>query len=232
MRALFALFVTSLIVGFSGALMPGPVSMVTISQSTRHGFWAGPLVTAGHAMAEIAAVAALAMGLGKVFKRGLVAGVIGLLGGGFLLWMGADIARSGWVGIALELEPGEMGVGAFGSVGAGVLASISNPYWVVWWASVGASYVVLALRKGPLGLGAFFLGHILSDLSWNSLLALLIASGRGFLSLSFYRGVLVVCGLILVALAIYFIYSGLGFLGGKPVEIEGGLLPRDSKELS
>jgi len=206
--------------------------MVTISQSTRHGFWAGPLVTAGHAMAEIAAVAALAMGLGKVFKRGLVAGVIGLLGGGFLLWMGADIARSGWVGIALELEPGEMGVGAFGSVGAGVLASISNPYWVVWWASVGASYVVLALRKGPLGLGAFFLGHILSDLSWNSLLALLIASGRGFLSLSFYRGVLVVCGLILVALAIYFIYSGLGFLGGKPVEIEGGLLPRDSKELS
>lgn len=223
MRALFALFATSLIVGFSGALMPGPVSMVTISQSARHGFWAGPLVTAGHAVAEIAAVAALAMGLGKVFKRSLVAGLIGLLGGGFLLWMGVDIARSGWVGIALELEPGEMGgLTAFGSVGAGVLASISNPYWVVWWASVGASYVVLALRKGLPGLGAFFWGHILSDLSWNSLLAFLIASGRGFLSLSFYRGVLVVCGLILVALAVYFIYSGLGFLRGKPVEIEEG----------
>lgn len=222
MRALFALFVTSLIVGFSGALMPGPVSMVTISQSARYGFWAGPLVTAGHAMAEIAAVAALAMGLGKVFKRSLVAGLIGLLGGGFLLWMGIDIARSGWVGIALELEPREMGVGALGSVGAGVLASISNPYWVVWWTSVGASYVVLALRRGLPGLGAFFSGHILSDLSWNSLLAFLIASGRGFLSVSFYRGVLVVCGLILVALAIYFIYSGLNFLRGKPVEIKEG----------
>ena len=203
--------------------MPGPVSMVTISQSARYGFWAGPLVTAGHAIAEIAAVAALAMGLGKVFKRSLVAGLIGLLGGGFLLWMGIDIARSGWVGIALELEPGEMGgLAAFGSVGAGVLASISNPYWVVWWASVGASYVVLALRRGLPGLGAFFSGHILSDLSWNSLLAFLIASGRGFLSVSFYRGVLVVCGLILVALAIYFIYSGFGFLRGKPVEIEEG----------
>ncbi len=203
--------------------MPGPVSMVTISQSARYGFWAGPLVTAGHAIAEIAAVAALAMGLGKVFKRSLVAGLIGLLGGGFLLWMGIDIARSGWVGIALELEPGEMGgLTAFGSVGAGVLASISNPYWVVWWASVGASYVALALRRGLPGLGAFFSGHILSDLSWNSLLAFLIASGRGFLSVSFYRGVLVVCGLILVALAIYFIYSGFGFLRGKPVEIEEG----------
>lgn len=221
MRALFTLFVTSLIVGFSGALMPGPVSMVTISQSARHGFWAGPLVTAGHAMVEIAAVAALAMGLGKVFKRSLIAGLIGLLGGGFLLWMGVDIARSGWVGIALELEPGEMGgLTAFGSVGAGVLATISNPYWVVWWASVGASYVVLALRRGLPGLAAFFSGHILSDLSWNSLLAFLIASGRRFLSLSFYRGVLVVCGLILVALALYFIYSGFGFLRGKPVEIE------------
>jgi threonine/homoserine/homoserine lactone efflux protein len=222
-RALFALFVTSLIVGFSGALMPGPVSMVTISQSARHGFWAGPLVTAGHAMAEVAAVAALATGLGKVFKRSLVAGLIGLLGGGFLLWMGVDIASKGWVGIALELEPGEMGsLTALGSVGAGVLTSIANPYWVVWWASVGASYVVLALRRGLPGLGAFFSGHILSDLSWNSLLAFLIASGRGFLSQSFYRGVLVVCGLILVALAIYFIYSGFGFLRGKPVEIEEG----------
>jgi threonine/homoserine/homoserine lactone efflux protein len=206
--------------------------MVTISQSARHGFWAGPLVTGGHAIAEIAAVAALAMGLGKVFKRNLVAGLIGLLGGGFLLWMGVDTARSGWVGIALELEPREMGIGAFASVGAGVLASISNPYWVVWWASVGASYVVLALRRGLPGLGAFFLGHILSDLSWNSLLAFLIVSGRGFLSLSFYRGLLVVCGLILVVLALYFIYSGFRFLRGKPVEIEGGLLPRDLKELS
>jgi len=206
--------------------------MVTISQSARHGFWAGPLVTAGHAMAEVAAVAALAMGLGKVFKRSLVAGLIGLLGGGVLLWMGVDIARSGWVGIALELEPGEMGVGAFGSVGAGVLASISNPYWVVWWASVGAGYVVMALRRGLPGLGAFLSGHILSDLSWNSLLAFLIASGRGLLSVSFYRGVLVVCGLILVALAIYFIYSGFGFLRGKPVETEGVPLPRGSKELS
>jgi threonine/homoserine/homoserine lactone efflux protein len=174
-------------------------------------------------MAEMAAVAALAMGLGKVFKRSLVAGLIGLLGGGFLLWMGVDIARSGWVGIALELGPGEMGgLTALGSVGAGVLASISNPYWVVWWASVGASYVVLALRRGLPGLGAFFSGHILSDLGWNSLLAFLIASGRGFLSASFYRGVLVVCGLILVALATYFIYSGFGFLRGKPVEIEEG----------
>lgn len=223
MRALFALFVTSLIIGFSGALMPGPVSMVTISQSARHGFWAGPLVTVGHAVAEMAAVAALAMGLGKVFKHGLVAGLVGLLGGGFLLWMGVDIARSGWVGIALELKAGEMGgLTAFGCVGAGVLASISNPYWVVWWASVGASYVVLALRRGLPGLGAFFSGHILSDLSWNSLLAFLIASGRGFLSPSFYRGVLVVCGLILVALAIYFIYSGFGFLRGKSVEIDEG----------
>lgn len=219
MKALFTLFVTSLIVGFSGALMPGPVSMVTISQSARYGFWAGPLVTVGHAIAEMTAVAALAVGLGKVFKRSLVAGLIGLLGGAFLLWMGVDIARSGWVGIGVELEPGEMrGLTAFGSVGAGLLASIFNPYWVVWWASVGASYVVLALRRGLPGLGSFFSGHILSDLSWNCLLAFLVASGRGFLSLSFYRGLLVVCGLILVALAIYFIYSGFGFLRGKPVE--------------
>ncbi len=219
MRAISAIFVTSLIVGFSGALMPGPVSMVTISQSAHEGFWAGPLVTGGHALAELAAVAALAMGLGRLFKRSLVAGLIGLLGGGFLLWMGLDIARSAWQGMALQVEPKEMGgLTSFGSVAGGLLASISNPYWVVWWATVGASYVAVALRSGWLGVGSFYFGHILADLSWNSLLAFIVASGQRVLSPRLYQGVLLVCGLILVVLSLYFIYAGVGFLRGKSLE--------------
>jgi threonine/homoserine/homoserine lactone efflux protein len=213
---LAAIFATSLMVCFSGALMPGPLLTVTISQSARRGFWQGPLLILGHAIAELAIVLALTAGLGRLLKRKAVAGLIGLLGGAFLLWMGLDIARSAWWGtVSLSLTSAKRGGSQVGPVVAGALVSISNPYWVLWWATVGVSYVALALRQGPLGLGSFYVGHILADLSWYSLVAFVITAGRSLLSQPVYRSILLVCGFFLIALSIYFIYSGLNFLRGK-----------------
>ena len=211
-----AILSTSLMVGFSGALMPGPLLTVTISQSAQRGFWQGPLLILGHAIAELALVLALTAGLSRLLKRKAVAGLIGLLGGAFLLWMGLDIARSAWWGtVSLSLASAERSGAQVGPVVAGALVSVSNPYWILWWATVGVSYVALALRQGPLGLGSFYVGHILSDLSWYSLVAFVITAGRSLLSQPIYRGILLICGFFLIALSIYFIYSGINFLCGK-----------------
>ncbi len=217
---LIGIFTTSLIVGFSGALMPGPLLTVVISGSARRGFWEGPALVLGHAVAEALIVVGLAAGLSRLLKRNLVAGIIGLLGGAFLLWMGFDIASSAWWGtVSLEQAAGAEAGLQLGSIVTGIVVSISNPYWILWWATVGASYVVLSLARGPLGLGSFYLGHILSDLSWYSLVALLIARGKTLLSQPVYRVILLVCGFFLMALSIYFIYSGIGFLRGKSTAI-------------
>jgi threonine/homoserine/homoserine lactone efflux protein len=130
--------------------------------------------------------------------------------------MGLDIARSAWWGtVSLNLTRAKRSGTQIGPVVAGVLVSISNPYWILWWATVGVSYVALALRQGPLGLGSFYVGHILADLSWYSLVAFVITAGRSLLSQPVYRGLLLVCGLFLIALSVYFIYSGFNFLRGK-----------------
>jgi len=168
MTKLAAIFTTSLMVGCSGALMPGLLLTVTISQSAQRGFWQGPLLILGHAIAELALVLALAAGLSRLLKRKAVAGLIGLLGGAFLLWMGLDIARS------------------------------------AWWDTVSLSLV-----------SADYVGHILSDLSWYSLIAFVITAGRSLLSQPVYWGILVVCSLFLIALSIDFIYLGIKFLRGK-----------------
>jgi threonine/homoserine/homoserine lactone efflux protein len=216
MKKLIAIFTTSLFVGFSGALMPGPLLTVVISGSARKGFWEGPALVLGHAVAEILIVVALAAGLSRLLKRNWVAGLIGLLGGAFLLWMGLDIIRSAWWGtVSLEQATGAEAGLQLGPIITGIVVSISNPYWVLWWATVGASYVALSLARGPLGLGSFYFGHILSDLSWYSLVALLITKGKALLSQPVYRLILLVCGLFLVALSIYFVYSGIKFLRGK-----------------
>lgn len=220
MKKLIALFTTSLIVGFSGALMPGPLLTVVISGSARRGFWEGPALVLGHAVAEILIVAALAAGLSRLLERNLVAGLIGLLGGAFLLWMGLDIVRSAWWGaVSLEQAIGVEAGLQLGPIITGIVVSISNPYWVLWWATVGASYVALSLARGPLGLGSFYFGHILSDLSWYSLVALLIARGKALLSQPVYRLILLACGFFLIALSIFFVYSGIKFLRGKALAL-------------
>lgn len=200
---------TSFVVGLSGALMPGPMLTVDITESARRGFWAGPLLVAGHGIVELLLVVALAFGLGQVLQWPWVGGLIGVVGGLVLLWMAYGILKGAWLRqISLSAVTSSSGPG-MGPLVAGGLVSVSNPYWVLWWATVGVSYVAWSSTAGTLGLAAFFGGHILSDLGWYSLVALLIAGGRQLLHDGVYRGILLVCGLFLAGLSIYFVVSGL-----------------------
>jgi threonine/homoserine/homoserine lactone efflux protein len=63
-----------------------------------------------------------------------------------------------------------------------------------------------------VGVGAFFTAHILSDFAWLTLVAFVLATGRRIISRGVYRGILVTCGLFLLVLGAYFLYSGIGFL--------------------
>jgi uncharacterized membrane protein YciS (DUF1049 family) len=47
----------------------------------------------------------------------------------------------------------------------------------------------------------------------------LISRGQTLLSQSVYRLILLVCGLFLMGLSIYFVYSGIRFLRGKAVAL-------------
>ena len=216
MADLAAIFITSYIVGLSGALMPGPVSAIAVSESARCGFRAGPLVTVGHAIAEVAIVAALAMGLSSVLQHRFIAATIGLLGGAFLMWMGAEMAVSAWQGrVSLDrADASPSGMARLGLVPAGVFTSLANPYWFLWWATVGASYILLSLRHGVVGLAAFYGGHISADLGWHCLLAFAATSGRRAMGDKAYRAIVFICGLFLVGMSFYFIMGGIKFVRG------------------
>jgi len=212
---LLSLAGSAFIVGFSGALVPGPLSAMTVAASARRGFRAGPLLTLGHAIAEMLIVAALAIGLNRVFQQPLVSGLIALVGGIVLLWMGWSMAHGAWAnGMTLAAARSSASVSAAADVRSGLLVSIANPYWILWWATVGATYVVMALAFGVAGLVVFFVGHIMSDLSWNSLLAFAVSSGRRVISDRLYRGVIIACGLFLIVMGATFAWAGIGFLRG------------------
>ncbi|TEB15808.1 leucine export protein LeuE [Pelotomaculum sp. FP] len=229
---LFGIATSAFILGFSGAMMPGPLLTVTISESTRRGFIAGPLITLGHAILELALVLALAGGLSIFLTSGGVAQAIAVLGGAFLVYMGWGMARDAYTGrVSLPMKqgasagdtpaegdapgpaasrPGALpGSGGLHPVAAGILVSLANPYWSLWWATIGLGFITLSLKSGYAGLASFFTGHILADLAWYGLVAAAIAGGRRFITDHIYRGVLVVCGVFLIGLGVYFLYYGL-----------------------
>jgi threonine/homoserine/homoserine lactone efflux protein len=81
---------------------------------------------------------------------------------------------------------------------------VTGPYWVLWWATVGLSYLTLAAPYGASGAAAFYIGHIGADYVWYGVVAAAVAGGRRLLSERGYRRLLAACGVCLVALGMYF----------------------------
>ena len=206
------IFGTSLVVGFSGSLMPGPLLTVNISETVRRGFWAGPAVVLGHAIMEFLMVVLLTLGLSRLLGANITGIIIGLLGGSVLVWMGYSSLRNLKHSRVVLTNAGRSATMSAGPVIAGVTASLANPYWFLWWGTVGASYVLWSLKNGAAGLASFYGGHILSDLSWYTLVSLIIVTGRRLLNDTIYRSLLGACSVFLVGFGGYFIYSGVQFL--------------------
>ncbi|KJS17876.1 MAG: lysine transporter LysE [Peptococcaceae bacterium BRH_c4b] len=228
---LTALFTTALIVGFSGAMMPGPLLTFTIAETAKRGFVAGPLIILGHAILELALVLGLAFGLAAVFTMAGVTNAIGIVGGLFLIYLGWGMSRDAYLGRvslddalnnkAAQKDNGgndgandtcpqadkKVAAGGIHPVPGGILLSLSNPYWSLWWATVGLEFINRSMKFGLPGLTSFFGGHIMADLIWYSLIAGAVAGGRRFLSQNLYKGILVFSGLFLIGLGGYFIYD-------------------------
>jgi len=206
---IFAIFSTSFVVGLSGALMPGPLLTLTISEVAQHGFWAGPLLVLGHGILELLLVIALILGLNTVFENEQGAGIIGIVGGAVLIIMGISVLRKGWHHVAMPSTSTMSSGQKKRSVLSGLLVSIANPYWIIWWATIGMVYLAWSRTLGSAGVASFFTGHILSDLMWYSVVSYVVSTGKRIISDSIYRWLLLICGLALVGLGIFFIVTGI-----------------------
>ncbi|OPY85958.1 MAG: LysE type translocator [Syntrophus sp. PtaU1.Bin208] len=206
MLALITIFFSSFVIALSGAMMPGPMLTATISESTRRGFWTGPLLVAGHGVLELVLLVALMVGLAPLLLKEGVFAAIALAGSVILLWMAYGIFRSL---PSLSLAWQDPGENQGRLMIYGVLLSLSNPYWYIWWATIGLGYIVQCRVSGIAGIAVFFAGHIIGDLAFYAFVSGAVAKGRSFLSDRLYRNVLGGCGVFLVCFAFYFAFVGL-----------------------
>ncbi|MFQ5498781.1 MAG: LysE family transporter [Candidatus Zixiibacteriota bacterium] len=206
---LLALFINSFVVGLSGALMPGPLLAVGIAETPRSGWQTGPIISVGHAIAEIGVVVALSMGVVVVAQRPIVTSAIGIVGGVALVLMAISMGRDV---LTNRVRYGSVTVGSESKhrlAGKGITATLSNPYWFIWWATVGLAFLVESQSSGWIGPVVFYFGHILSDFVWYTLVSVLIWRGKRLLAGGGLKALILICAGFLVLLGVRFVYRGL-----------------------
>lgn len=191
---------------FSGALMPGPLLTTAISESMKRGFKAGPILILGHGILEMALVIVLMIGLAPILQTDAVFIVISIIGGLILLYMAFGMFQS-LPSLKLDLEVKDESHNKL--VSTGILMSLANPYWTIWWVTIGLGYILRSMEYGYLGVAVFFTGHILADLIWYAFVTYMVEKGRHLISDLIYRIIVGVCASALVFFAVYFGISGI-----------------------
>jgi len=205
--ALIGIFFSSMLIGLSGAMMPGPMFTVCVAESYKKGFWAGPVMVLGHAIPELVLAVLFSIGLNKFLDDKTVVGTIGIVGGLFLGWLAVKIFIEVRRGVSVDLTA-KKEVG-WGPLVAGIWTSVSNPGWIVWWATIGARYILLSLDHGIIGVVFFLVGHEMADLLWYGTVSFLVSRGRGRISDRIYHGVLYACSFMVLVFAVLFLVNGI-----------------------
>lgn len=214
MLSFLAIFWMSFLIGFSGALVPGPVLTVTIKEAATRGPRAGPLVVLGHGLAEIAISVALILGISSLLQDARIKAIVAGIGGLFLVAMGISMVLR--VRSLSTIEPAKASPRSANSrtpVLLGITTTLSNPYWFGWWGSIGATLLVASSSLGYLGIVAFVTGHIASDLVWYTIVSFFVALGLSYSKGLWYRITFAVCGGFLVIAGILFMRYSLTITG-------------------
>jgi threonine/homoserine/homoserine lactone efflux protein len=199
-------FFLSMLVGFSGATIPGPLFAFTIRQALLVGWTAGLWLMVGHMIAEAALVTGLRYGLGRFLQRPLVTRVIGVVGGVVLLYIAWGMIATAAGGNVSIIEDKHAALTPPGLIAYGFLVTVTTPAWHIWWATAGMALVTAQVEKrGGLTWPVFFFGHSMADYFWYILISVLVSAGSSFLSPAVHRGIILFCGIAIAIIGVYFL---------------------------
>src|SRR4030042_1085741 len=165
--------VSAVVISLSGVMAPGPLTAITIGKGSESPH-AGGLVGIGHGIIEFPLMFFIFIGFGKFFNRHYVQEAIGFIGGLFLLFMAAGMVKN------IFRKGGQPDSDMRSPLAVGMIFSAGNPYFLVWWATVGAALIMNAGMYGTAALVIFMFIHWLCDFFWFYALSFFSYRGAKF----------------------------------------------------
>ncbi|WOF17212.1 LysE family translocator [Methanoplanus sp. FWC-SCC4] len=204
MESLTGFFALSFIIGLTGAIAPGPTLIATIKSSLDTGWVAGPKISAGHMLIEAFFGLVIIYGFSIFLLE--YTNIIGFAGGVALIVFGILNIKCG----ISPVLPGEEAVSVTNPYLAGIITSASNPYFWIWWLTVGSGFLLDGLKAGTIFAAAFITGHWMSDLCWFSAVSTCTSRGKNMMNTKIYGYIIILCGVFLVMFGLYYIISSYG----------------------
>jgi threonine/homoserine/homoserine lactone efflux protein len=199
--ALFLFLIQVFIISISGAIQPGPVTATAITMGARNR-WAGVLLAVGHGIIEFPLMVLIILGLGSIFQKTATQITIGFAGGLVLLYMAYSIFKT--AGHVSEPQAGER---KDKPVLAGIILTASNPYFLIWWATVGLALATKATNFGLYAFVLFAIVHWLVDFIWVTALSLASFHGTTLLGPKLQTVILKICAAAMLLFGLFFLYN-------------------------
>jgi threonine/homoserine/homoserine lactone efflux protein len=200
------------LVSASGVLTPGPLFFANLSLSKYGGFWSGIKIAVGHTMVELPVIILYSLPLiaftypnttFNMFK------VISIIGGTSLIIFGifyvVKILRQN-DNLTATPKPSRIE----NPIIAGILFTGVNPFFYLWWISVGVKLISdsLQLLGYPLGIVFLFFVHIWMDYAWLGISSYIAARGIKIIGSHYHKFVILLLALPLFYYGINFILAG------------------------
>ncbi|MFC1977934.1 LysE family transporter [Chloroflexota bacterium] len=190
------------VISLSGVMMPGPMFAVTLAKSYRSP-WAGVQIAIGHAVIEVPLILLIYFGFARFFESNVVQLVLSILGGAMIIWLGIAMFRA-----RAEVVRGGKDL-PYNAFIAGILTSGFNPFFLLWWATIGSMLIMKFLDFAAIGLIAFIVVHWLCDLVWLSFVSIMVYKTRSLWGRKLQEGIFITCSLLLVGFGLWFLISGI-----------------------
>jgi threonine/homoserine/homoserine lactone efflux protein len=190
------------VISFSGAMMPGPMFAVTLAKSYKSS-WAGTWISIGHAVIEVPLVLLIYFGFAQIFKSTFFQLVLSILGSGMIIWLGISMFRTRR---AVVQQGKDLSYSAFA---AGIIMSGTNPFFLLWWATIGWMLISRIVPFGMAGLVAFIIVHWLCDLVWLTLVSNVVYRTQSLWGKRLQEGIFIACSALLVMFGGWFLVSGI-----------------------
>jgi threonine/homoserine/homoserine lactone efflux protein len=171
--------VTGFGLGLAGGLAPGPITVLVISQTLRHGPAEGAKVAVAPVLTDgplLLASAAFATALGET---DMALGLIGVVGALVLFWLGRDCMRTEELTVDEDTEAG--------SLRKAFLTNLTNPHPYVFWIGVGGPLAARAWSSAYEAALAFVLAFFAALCGSKLILAWMVGRARDMLTGPAYR---------------------------------------------
>lgn len=191
-----------ILISLSGVMTPGPVFAAAVAQGYKDKA-AGIKIAIGHGIVEfplMIMIALVGLGAEKLFEEPGVKLGIGLVGGILLIFLGVSMIRS-----RKEIAEESKDQRAWNAMTAGVLTTSANPYFFIWWATVGVALVLNAQWFGPVVVVIFAVVHWSCDLAWYSFTSFAVYRTKHLWTPLVHEIVFGICGATMLVFGVYFI---------------------------